>query len=311
MFDLQPGIDLNECPVVAIGRHQELDRRQAAQSRRRRHPHRRIEQRGAGRFGQRVGGRPFDDLLPRALQRTFAIPQMADRAAAVADHLHLDMARARKQPFDIERIVAKAAQRLGGATGKGRVKLVAPFDRAHPATAATGDRLQHHRAAGAQRIEKGTDLFQRRRPLRPVGRGHVARRGMRARRALVAEQLQRFRRGTDERDPRIGTGPCERRIFGQEAIAGMDRVRPGLPRGVDHRVDRQIGGGPGTRQFDRLVRLIDMQRCRIVGGIDGDRGDPRFGCRAHDADGNFAAIGDQQLVHGTSIVSGIAPITSS
>ena len=47
------------------------------------------------RIAQRRARRDLDQLLVAALDRAFALPQMADRAVAVADDLHLDMARSR------------------------------------------------------------------------------------------------------------------------------------------------------------------------------------------------------------------------
>ena len=42
----------------------------------------------------------------------------------------------------------------------------------------------------------------------------------------------------------------------------------------------------------------DMQRQRIVGGIDRDGGRAGFAGGARDANGNLAAIGDQQFIEG-------------
>ena len=45
----------------------------------------------------------------------------------------------------------------------------------------------------------------------------------------------------------------------------------------------------------RFIRRTDMQRQRVVGRIDRDRGDAGVGRGAGDANGDFAAIGDQEL----------------
>ena len=41
-----------------------------------------------------------------------------------------------------------------------------------------------------------------------------------------------------------------------------------------------------------------MQRLRIVGGMDRDGGEAGISGRARNADGDLAAVGDQQLVEG-------------
>ena len=42
----------------------------------------------------------------------------------------------------------------------------------------------------------------------------------------------------------------------------------------------------------------DMQRLRIVGGMDRDGGEAGVARRARDADGDLAAVGDQQFMKG-------------
>jgi len=61
---------------------------------------------------------------------------------------------------------------------------------------------------------------------------------------------------------------------------GLDR----LPAGAD-----QVG----------FVGLESVQREAVLVGIDGHRADAHFGGGAHDADGDFGAVGDEDLIeHG-------------
>ena len=50
-----------------------------------------------------------------------------------------------------------------------------------------------------------------------------------------------------------------------------------------------------------LVRLEAVEGELVLLGIDGHRLLAELGCRAHDADGDFAAIGDQDLAEGRHV----------
>src|SRR3546814_1893394 len=59
--------------------------------------------------------RDLDDLLALTLDAAFALPEVADGAGAVADHLHLDVTGAREQALGIEVAVAESGACLGRA----------------------------------------------------------------------------------------------------------------------------------------------------------------------------------------------------
>ena len=86
-------------------------------------------------------------------------------------------------------------------------------------------------------------------------------------------------------------------ILAEEAVAGMDRVRAGdFRRGYDVR-DVQIA--VGRRRWadaDRLVRQPHVHRIGVGGGMDRDGLYPHFAARTVDAQRDFAAVGDQQLL---------------
>ena len=84
-------------------------------------PPRRVRTAAAVRRSRKRGGRSgtrrdLDELLIAPLDGAFALPQMAHAAGAVADDLHLDMARARHQLLDVNVAVAEGAARLGLAS---------------------------------------------------------------------------------------------------------------------------------------------------------------------------------------------------
>ena len=79
----------------------------------------------------------------------------------------------------------------------------------------------------------------------------------------------------------------------------MDRIAAGLPGRRDHARDVEIGRRALALERDRLVDPPDVQRRGVVLGMDADRGDAEFGGGLGDADGDLAAIGDQEfLEHG-------------
>ena len=59
---------------------------------------------------------------------------------------------------------------------------------------------------------------------------------------------------------------------------------------IEVRIDRRATGADEIA----LVRLHPMQREAILLGIDRDRANAELGRRAHHADGDLAAIGDQE-----------------
>ena len=90
------------------------------------------------------------------------------------------------------------------------------------------------------------------------------------------------------------------RVLGQETVAGVDRVGPGLRRHLEDLRDVQIriGGGLPTEGV-RLVRHRHMQPVHVRLGVDGDAGQIRIAAGTGDADRDLAAVGDEDFAHGT------------
>ena len=85
-------------------------------------------------------------------------------------------------------------------------------------------------------------------------------------------------------------------ILGQEAVAGMDRIDLRGLRDADDVVDIEVGLDRRLAGADEiaLVRLHPVQREAVFLRVDRDRADAQLGRRAHDADGDLAAVGDQE-----------------
>jgi len=80
----------------------------------------------------------------------------------------------------------------------------------------------------------------------------------------------------------------------------------GLGRGND-RFDIEIGTRAAARDLVALVGGADVQRGGVVSRMDRNEGEPRVGGGARDANGDLAAVGDQELPerHGQSRNSAI------
>src|SRR6185437_8876362 len=84
-------------------------------------------------------------------------------------------------------------------------------------------------------------------------------------------------------------------VFRQETVARMYGLGAGCFRGGEDGFDVQVAfAGGGGADADGLVGHGDMQRGGVGIGIDGDGADAEPLGRAHNADGDFSAIGDEE-----------------
>ena len=105
----------------------------------------------AGGDVERGRGAFLHHLLVAALQRAVALAEMDGVAAAVADHLDLDVARALQIFFEIDGVVAERGLGLGAGGGERGRKLVLQMRDLHAAAAAAGRGLHQHRKADLAR----------------------------------------------------------------------------------------------------------------------------------------------------------------
>src|SRR6202023_578340 len=106
--------------------------------------------------------------------------------------------------------------------------------------------------------------------------------------------------GAYENAPRVRARLGELRVFGEEAVARMDGLRPARAGGFDEALDAEVAvarrGGPDVQ---RLIRFTHMARAGVGVREHRDGAQPQPACGAEDAAGDFAAIGDQEtLDHG-------------
>ncbi len=297
VLDLEPRVGLDEGKtVVGSAVDQELERAEIVVRRGHGELLRRLADTATQAVAERRARRHLDQLLVPALNGAFAFPEVGDRAVAIADDLHLDMARLPDQPLGIDAVEAERGLGLGLATRIGLREIGSALDHAHAAPAAAGHRLDHDRRLAAERGEERRDVLQRGGPAGAGDDWHAAALCQLPCRNLVAEQFERRRLRPDEGDACIDAGLRERSVLAEEAVAGVHGVAACAPRRLHHGLNVEIGPRAAAGDFDRLIGKAHMQRQRIVRGMDRDRREAGIGCGARDADGDLAAIGDQELL---------------
>ena len=296
MLDLQPGVHLDEVELAIFV--EKLDGAGAAIL----HALHRVDADLAHALAllgtDHRRGRFLEHFLVAPLQRTVALAEVDGIAAAVAEHLEFDMTRIAEIFLDIDGGVAERRLGLGAGLLHLGFQLGLAVDHLHPATTATGGRLDDHRIADVFRHPLGfLDLADR-----AIGAGdqrdtEIA--GGLLGRDLVAHDLDMLGLGADPLDIMGLDDFGEMRVFGEEAVAGMDRVGAADFGGGDDRRDRQIAVGGGRRaDADRLVGEPDVHRVGIGGAVHGDGLDAEFLGRPQYAKRNFSAIGNQDFFNG-------------
>ena len=217
----------------------------------------------------------------------------------VADDLHLDMARLADQPLDIDAVVAEGRLGLGLAARIGLLQLGGVARRSRmprpPPPAIALIMTAPPAPSEAKNSFASSSVVG---PPVPSMIGHAAAFRQRLGRDLVAEQIERLGRRADEDDALLGAAPRQRGILAEKAVAGMQRVAAGRLGGRDDRLDIEIGPRAASRDFTSFVGGADMQRQRVVRRDRSRRWRCRFRRPRGDANGDLAAIGDQQFVKG-------------
>jgi hypothetical protein len=237
VLDLKPGIDLQE--IIAVAADDEFDRTDATIAEPVPKPDGILKHPFAKR-GRQVGGGGFlNQLLMTTLQRAFALKQMDDVALAVSGDLHFDVTALLDEFFDNQSRVAEGTLRLPHRRFDFLVHAIEGRDRPHALAAAAGCRFQHDGQAEA--THRPFDLPGICAWCVAAGDGRYAGgHGFALGGGLVAEALDRLRRGTDEgeagRLDRAGEGG----VLGQKAKSGMNGFGPDGPGGRHDGIDPQV-----------------------------------------------------------------------
>ena len=298
VLDLEPRVDLEE-PEPPIGVEQELRRRGVVQPGGARGPDGEVVELGA-LVGRQARRRRFlDELLVPALDRAVALPQRDDRAVCVAEQLHLDVARRPDLALQVDRAIAECGQRLRrSGRQRGRQVLGATstrrMPRPPPPAAALTSNGKPTASAAATTAAASSGRSTAAGSNVPGTTGTPASSRRPARRELVAEGGDRVGRRADEGEPGVDHRPRERRALRQEAVAGVDRLGARRERRLDDRVGAQVALRRRRRtQPHRGVGRPDMGRIGVGVGVDRDGLDAQLATGADDAEGDLAAVGDE------------------
>ena len=245
--------------------------------------------------GEERRGGLLHELLEAALQRAVAGAHDDDVAVLVGQHLRLDVAGLVQVALDEALAAAEGGQRL---TGGGLVELRDLFlgvGDLHAAAAAAVGGLDGD--GQAVLLGEGDDLVRVRDGVLGA-RGHrgVGPLGDVSGGDLVAQVADGLRGRADPDQAGVDDGAGEVGVFGEEAVAGVDRVGAGLGGGVDDLVDRQVRLRRGLpAEGERLVGHADERGVRVGLCVHGHGRDARVFGRAENANRDFAAVRHQDL----------------
>ena len=173
---------------------------------------------------------------------------------------------------------------------------------AHPASAAAGHGLDHHRITDVFGDGQGV-LFLFHDAVRTGRGGHAGLFGQRPADRLVGQRLHRARTGADETDVATLANLGEMRVLRKKTVAGMNRVHVRDFRRADDAVNAQITFR--RRRFADANGFVGQLHVHGIGirlRINGHGADVQFLAGADDPNGDFAAIGDQNFFkHGLSV----------
>ena len=120
--------------------------------------------------------------------------------------------------------------------------------------------------------------------------------GERSSGGLVAHGIEETRIRADENDPCFLAGPGKPGVLRKEAIAGMDHVHTAFAREGDDSFDVEIRTNRPLALADdiSLVGLEAVHGVAVLLRVDRDGSHAKLGGCAEDADGDFAAVGDEE-----------------
>ena len=248
--------------------------------------------------------RLLEHLLVAALHGALALAEVEHVAVPVGEHLDLDVPGALDVALDEHPPVPEARERLVRRAAKAVAHLVLAGRDPHPLAPAAGRGLDHHRVADLAR--DGHRLVGAgKRPVHPGDRVHPRLGGEPAGLDLVPHRADRGRRRPDEGDPRRLEGGHERSVLGEEAEAGVHRVRPGRAGRLHHRLDVEVALCRGRRaDAHRPVRHAHVRRALVRLGVDGGRRDPEAPRGARDPARDLAPVRDEDAPEAHGLASG-------
>jgi len=119
---------------------------------------------------------------------------------------------------------------------------------------------------------------------------------------LVAQGVDRLGGWPDPDQPGVEDCLGERGVLGQEAVAGVYRVSPGLGGDLKQLLLHKIRiSSSRSAEGVRLVRDLDMQGVTVRIGIDSNRTNPAVLACPSDSDRDLAAVCNQNFADGRHV----------
>jgi len=222
-------------------------------------------------------------------------------ALRVAEDLDLDVARAGDVTLDQHVVVTEAGLGFALARSQGLDEVFGTVDAPHALAATAGAGLDEHRVADARglgRQEGGLVVVA-------VVAGHQRHAGLvhqRLGRALAAHGGNGAGRRADEHQALFGASLGEVLVLAQEAVARVDGLRAGGLGGVDDALPLQVAvAWRVAAHVHRLVAGTHVAGLRVGVGVDGHGAHAQAARGGGHTAGDFAAVGDQDLLeHGSA-----------
>jgi len=214
----------------------------------------------------------------------------------ISEHLNLHVSRALNELFDVHSIVAESVLRFTARGFEGSAKLGFILDDAHSLPTPARCCLQQHRIPELRRgLCRGSGIGDRLRRARDHGRPD--RKGELSSGGLAAHRGDGFRRRPDEHESCIPHGASEPLSLRQKSIPGVDGLRSGGAGDLDDPFAHEIAfSGWRGADVECFVRFAHVDGACVGIAVNRNRCNAQFPTRSNHAQGNLAAIGDQNFV---------------
>ena len=300
VFDLDAGVHFHEIELL-LRSEKEFDGSGADVFDRLRRLDRRLAQLLAERGGDGRGRGLLDQLLVTALHAAVALAELEDIAEGIRENLNFDVFRVLDEFFDVDVAVAESLFRFGFRGVESLNEAGVIVGDTHAASAAARRSLDDNRvfefAGNDKRLFFGFD--------HAAGAGGNGNAGLAhgvTGAGFVAHRAHLFRRGPDKGDVAAFADFREVNVLRKEPVSGVNGVDIADLSDGDDAVDQQVAVARlrGT-DAHRLIGEFDGQTVFIRFGVDEDGFDAHLFARADDPQGDFATVGDQDLVkHGNT-----------